>query len=299
MDGIVVVNKPENWTSFDVVAIVRKTLKEKKVGHMGTLDPMATGVLPIVLGQATKFQNFIKNTNKEYIAKFKLGITTDTQDITGKVLTQTDTSFESEDILKILDKFKGTIEQTPPMFSAVKKDGKKLYELARRGIEVARDVRKIEIKSLELLEFDKQNQIVTIKTLCSKGTYIRSLCADIGTLLGCGATMTALQRTLANGFSLKDSITIEEVKNLEFMHKIFPVEYLFKSEQSVQVTLPQTFRFQNGGGLMLTRLPISANFKSNEIFKVYFENMFIGIGKVNLEKEELSVLKSLHNQFLE
>ena len=202
MDGIIILDKPEDFTSFDMVAKMRRLLGTRKVGHAGTLDPMATGVLPIFVGRATKCCDILPNQNKRYTAAFQLGYTTDTLDATGRVLTRTEVSATKEDVEKALESFRGEIMQLPPMYSAIQINGKRLYDLARQGIEIEREKRPVTIMELNLLSADDTQHIYQIDVACSKGTYIRTLCADIGEALGCGATMTALRRTEAAGFSL-------------------------------------------------------------------------------------------------
>ena len=213
MDGIIILDKPEDFTSFDMVAKMRRLLGTRKVGHAGTLDPMATGVLPIFVGRATKCCDILPNQNKRYTATFQLGYTTDTLDATGRVLTRTEVSATKEDVEKALESFRGEIMQLPPMYSAIQINGKRLYDLARQGIEIEREKRPVTIMELNLLSADDTQHIYQIDVACSKGTYIRTLCADIGEALGCGATMTALRRTEAAGFSIADSITLEEARN--------------------------------------------------------------------------------------
>jgi len=204
INGILIIDKPESWTSHDVVAKLRGALRIKRIGHGGTLDPMATGVLPIFIGTATSMASTSTDADKEYIAGLKLGVVTDTQDITGKVLSENDVSVTVDDIRGILSCFTGKQQQIPPMYSAKKQNGKKLYELARKGIEVKREPRDIEIYELELIE-----QFL-LRVKCSKGTYIRTLCHDIGTALGCGATMCSLRRTMSGRFKIEDAITLDK-----------------------------------------------------------------------------------------
>ncbi len=212
LNGIIVINKPKGYTSHDAVNIVRRILGTRKVGHTGTLDPNAEGVLPICVGKATKACDMITFSDKEYVAGVRLGISTDTYDIWGEVIATESSNITKDGINKILDDFKGELFQVPPMYSAIKKDGKKLYELARNGIEVEREPRKITIYENELLEF-KDNEF-SLRVLCSKGTYIRSLCNDIGEKLGCGACMTSLLRTKSSVFTLEESVSFEELEKL-------------------------------------------------------------------------------------
>lgn len=296
MNGIIIVDKPEGYTSFDVVAVMRKLLGEKKVGHTGTLDPMAIGVLPVLLGRATKLQAFLPVTEKEYVAKIKLGLTTDTLDITGNVLSSVSACIKKEEFQAALEQFVGEIDQLPPMYSAVQKDGVRLYTLARKGIEIERFPRKVVISRLELLRFDEALQEGELLISCSKGTYIRTLCDDIGKKLGCGAVLAGLQRTKACGFSLKDSTTLDKARELaannNLQKYVLHCDLPFKSLRAANITLPQANRFRNGGALSLDRVSFNnnQNLGNNEIIRVYnTETDFIGLGKINLEKGELSV----------
>lgn len=295
MDGIIVINKPEGYTSFDVVAVMRKLFAQKKVGHAGTLDPIATGVLPILLGNATKAQDMFPNSNKEYIAEFKLGVTTDTLDITGKVLTQSDVTVDRFQVEEKLLNFKGNIKQTPPMYSALKKDGKKLYELARKGIKVQREKRDITIKEIELINFDEKGKTGSIRVLCSKGTYIRSICDDLGSCLGCGAIMTNLKRTMACGFKIEESITISEAKELNEVsrlnERVICIDKVFRIYKYINVSEAQAKRFRNGGNLDLLRTNIKNNYSDKEKFRVYYKGKFLGLGIASRKMAQLLIYK--------
>lgn len=295
MDGIIVINKPEGYTSFDVVSVMKKLFSQKKVGHAGTLDPIATGVLPILLGSATKSQDMFPNSDKEYIAEFKLGITTDTLDITGKALTQSNIYVNKFQVEEALKYFKGNIKQTPPMYSALKKDGKKLYELARKGIEVQREQRNITIKEIELMDFNEQEQTGVIRVLCSKGTYIRSICDDLGSNLGCGAIMTNLKRTMACGFKIEESLTINEARKLseigKLNEKVIGIDKIFMMYRYVNVSEAQAKRFKNGGSLDLLRTNIKNNYSDKEKFRVYNKEKFLGLGIASKVEEQLLIYK--------
>ncbi len=210
-NGIIIIDKPSDWTSMDVCAKLRGILREKKIGHAGTLDPMATGVLPVFVGNATRAVEFAEKGDKEYIAGLRLGIVTNTQDTTGEILTETAVTADSAALEAVLPRFVGEIEQIPPMYSAIKIGGKKLYELARKGQEVERKSRAITIYELELLEQVSENEFL-LRVLCSKGTYVRTLCHDIGAALGCGGCMSSLRRTMAAGFTLEEAVTLEDVQ---------------------------------------------------------------------------------------
>lgn len=210
INGIININKEKGYTSHDVVAKLRGILKQKKIGHTGTLDPEATGVLPVCLGNATKLCDLLVEKEKEYIAKVQLGVRTDTQDMTGQILETSKVEVTVEDILKVMQEFLGSYDQIPPMYSAIKIQGKKLYELAREGKEIERKARRVTIYEIELLEAELP--FFTIRVKCSKGTYIRTLCEDIGNRLGCLAAMAELQRTRSGQFDLSSALTLGEVE---------------------------------------------------------------------------------------
>lgn len=297
MNGVLIIDKPQDFTSFDVVAVMRRLCQERKIGHTGTLDPMATGVLPLLLGKATRAASLLEDTDKEYIAGFRLGVETDTQDSTGKVMRQSETKVTKEQLLAVLPQFTGDIMQVPPMYSAVSKNGQRLYKLARQGIEIERDSRPITIQKLIVNEFDETTQTGSLTVSCSKGTYIRTLCADIGTALQTFGIMTSLRRTRAAGFSLEDSVSFEEARRLSaegtLERKVLPVEKLFEAYQALAVSAAQAARFCNGGGLSLERTGLSQQQKTDcNIVRVYSpDRIFLGLAKVNLEKAELSILK--------
>ena len=224
-NGIIIIDKPADWTSMDVCAKLRGILKEKRIGHGGTLDPMATGVLPVFVGSATRGVEFAEKGDKEYIAGLRLGMVTNTQDTTGEILQQQDDLPAEEALRDILPRFTGPIAQIPPMFSAIKRDGKKLYELARAGKEVHREPRQITIYELEVLEkLSEQDYLLRVR--CSKGTYVRTLCHDIGEALGCGGCMSSLRRTMAAGFTLEQAVTLEDVQQQRDA-LLLPTESLF------------------------------------------------------------------------
>lgn len=296
MNGIIVVNKPKNHTSFDVIAILRKKLGQKKIGHMGTLDPMATGVLPILLGSTAKFQIFTEENEKEYIAEIIFGLTTTTWDVFGEEIKRKQTKVSKEDLTEILPKFTGEIMQIPPMFSAIKKNGVKLCDLARKGKEIERDARKVEIKKLEILDFNKEKQTAKLKVLCSKGTYIRSLCHEIGLALGAEACMGELTRTLSNSFKLEESTELEKIKNTELNeiveNLVLPTDRLFESNRAVNVSEEQARMFKNGIALKTELLNALEEFKDGEIVKIYEAKKFIGLGKFDSSEKLIKYLKA-------
>lgn len=297
VNGIIIVDKPKGFTSFDIVAKLRKKLSQRKIGHMGTLDPMATGVLPILLGDTAKFQIFINNNNKSYKAKIKFGITTNTLDITGQVLSTQRVDITKQDLKKVLYKFLGEIHQIPPMFSAIKKCGVKLYDLARKGVLVDREKRKIFIKDIKIINFDSENGEAEILVDCSKGTYIRTLCDDIGRALGCGAALSELHRTSSNGFDEKDSIALMEIIDMSledvFKKCVLPTERLFETFPTAYITPNQSIRFRNGGALMTERVKFDDIPQNDVIYKVRCNEEFIGLGKIDGMSHELKVLKCL------
>ena len=210
-NGIIIIDKPAGWTSMDVCAKLRGILREKRVGHGGTLDPMATGVLPVFVGQATRAVEFAENSRKEYVAGLRLGQVTNTQDTSGETLETHPVTASRADVEIALGRFLGEIQQIPPMYSAIKINGQKLYDLARKGKEVERKPRSITIYELELLEQVSETDYL-LRCVCSKGTYIRTLCHDIGQALGCGGTLYSLRRTMAAGFTLDQAVTLEDVQ---------------------------------------------------------------------------------------
>lgn len=257
MNGVLVIDKPAGFTSFDVIAVVRRLTGQRKTGHTGTLDPNATGVLPVLLGTATKAQDILPDHDKSYTAGFQLGLQTDTLDIWGKTLRQELTHVSEEDIARALERFRGDIMQVPPMVSAVKKDGRRLYELARKGIEVERAARPVHIDRLDLVCFDPVSQSGVLDIVCSRGTYVRALIDDLGRELGACAAMNALRRTAACSFTLDDSLTLDQLGTLagngQTTQVIRPVESLFLTYPAVCVSEAQTKRFCNGGALDIAR----------------------------------------------
>lgn len=225
--GIIIIDKPADWTSMDVCAKIRGILKEKRVGHAGTLDPMATGVLPVFVGQATRAVEFAENGRKEYVAGLRLGLSTTTQDVTGETLETHPVSVSKGEVETALTAFLGDIAQIPPMYSAIKINGQRLYDLARKGREVERKPRHITIYELELLEQTSPADFL-FRCVCSKGTYIRTLCHDIGQTLGCGGTLASLRRTRAAGFTLETAVTLAQVQE-KGAELLLPADSLFQA----------------------------------------------------------------------
>ncbi len=247
-NGILVIDKPAGWTSQDVAAKLRGVFHERRVGHGGTLDPMATGVLPIFIGRATRAAEFAESAEKEYIAGLRLGTVTDTQDTSGNVLETRPVTVTREEVQTALQRFLGQISQIPPMYSAIKINGQKLYELARKGKEVARRPRSITIHELELQEGGGAEYLLRVR--CSKGTYVRTLCHDLGAALGCGGCMSSLRRTRAGSFTLQQALTMQQVLEFAAEHDpqqlLMPADALFAEVPPLIVTMGQAAKLKNG-----------------------------------------------------
>lgn len=281
MNGVLNIFKNSGMSSFDVVRIVRKVACEKKVGHTGTLDPEAIGVLPVCLGKATKIIDYIMNDKKSYKVKFKLGVTTTTYDLEGEILSETDTSdITVEETLEAINKFKGTYNQVPPMYSALKKNGVRLYELARKGIEVEREGRPITIYDIKDIEINIP--YISMEVTCSKGTYIRSLCYDIGEALKVGACMTELRRTETSCFHERDSINIKDLTSENIHNYIISIEDALKFYPKLKVNEGFSKLLINGVRVMDRRLT-NEKIDNNILYRVYDENdKFLGLGKREL-----------------
>ena len=289
LNGIIVINKPKNYKSHDVVAKVKKILKLKKVGHTGTLDPNATGVLPLLLNSGTKLSKYLINHDKEYEVTLKLGIRTDTLDSEGKILEErkVDTAIleNTENIKKVLNSFEGKQEQIPPIYSAIKVKGKKLYEYARSGEKVEVQARQIEIYNIELEKVNAKNEEIVFKVECSKGTYIRSLCEDIATRLGTIGYMKELNRTRVGSFKIEDSITLEELEKCENVNlKVITMEELLKQKEKIILNKKQLELFLNGVKL--------DNDNQDGLYRIYNQDkQFIGIGVIQENKLKRDIIK--------
>ncbi len=250
MNGIIVINKPLGKTSHDMVSFMRRVTHIKKIGHTGTLDPMAEGVLPICIGNATKVADMLTADNKSYVAELVLGMTTDTLDSEGEILSQCEVKCTRGEIENVIASFTGEIEQIPPMFSAIKQNGQKLYELARAGIEVERKPRKVTIQNISILDINEEDNTVTISVDCSKGTYIRTLCEDIGMKLGVGAYMNKLTRTKSGIFNIDNALTTKEIERLALAGKLEAslksVDTIFSHMKSIYLNEKQTKSVING-----------------------------------------------------
>lgn len=283
MQGILVVNKRQGITSHDCIYILRDLLGIKKIGHTGTLDPMATGVLPMTIGKATRVSSFIQNSEKEYIATIEFGIETDTEDITGNIIERSDKIPTEKEVLDILPKFTGRIEQIPPMYSAVRVDGRKLYKIAREGKVVDRPKREIHVESLKLLDSNP----FTLKIKCSSGTYVRTLISDIGKELGTFATMTSLIRTKVGPFSVENAIKIDDLESMtkeEIEEKLYPTDFALRNIPKYNV--PKSF---------FERLINGVKFYDNRMndgkYSIYCRDEFIGIGEFVDGRLKIKVLR--------
>ena len=284
INGVVVVNKPQNWTSHDCVAVVRRVIGVKRVGHTGTLDPMATGVLPVCVGTAARINEYLDYDTKTYDCVMKLGMITDTLDIWGEVLEERPVPDMDEAVIaETIMGFTGEISQIPPKYSALKVAGKKLYEYARAGQEVEIKPRKINIKHISVNNIDLENKEISFTVECSKGTYIRSLCADIGEKLGCGACMSGLVRTKTGVFTLDDTVDIEAVKKMsreELVSKLFPTDYPLVQFGRVELSANRAKDFVNGKKIPKRDLAIVRESSRDDFYNVYFNDTFLGVAKL-------------------
>lgn len=288
MNGILLIDKPAGWTSSDVVAKLRGILRERRIGHSGTLDPLATGLLVIFVGRATRAAEYAESQEKRYRAALRLGLVTDTQDISGTPLGGEPRAVSREELEAVLPRFRGRIEQIPPMYSAIKVKGQKLYEIARRGGEVERQPRPVTIRALDVLGEEDGDWLLDIR--CSKGTYIRTLCHDIGAALGCGGCMSALRRTEAGRFSLADAHTLEEVQRAADEARaealLLPTDSLFAACPKLILRAGGEKRVRNGGTLPAKSAPAGD-------YRLYSESgEFLALGRV--ESGELKVVKSFY-----
>lgn len=286
MPYLILVDKPAGITSFKAVATVRRILGEKRIGHTGTLDPMATGVLPLLTGRASRLSSLMLETDKRYTATVRLGTVTDTLDITGTVLNTAKAEIDDGMLKNAINSFLGEYDQVPPMYSALKKDGVRLYDIARNGGEVERKARRVRIKEINLINRINKTDFV-IDVLCSKGTYIRSLAKDIGDALGCGACLTELRRTYAAGFCVEECIPLEKFENNE--KYLLSPELCVKHLKEISTSFAQCERFCHGGQLDLNRLKTDGDFTDGEKVRIKYGAEFLGIGVVNLAKNQVEI----------
>ena len=287
MNGIILIDKPQEWTSHDVVGKLRGILHERRIGHSGTLDPLATGLLVVFVGRATRAVEFAEADRKEYIAGLILGMSTDTQDITGRILSEGSDIPDEPEVRNVLERFKGELEQIPPMYSAVKIGGKKLYELARKGESIERKPRHITVFGLEITGRSDDDYILDV--VCSKGTYIRTLCHDIGMSLGCGGCMSSLRRIKSGVFSVEDAYTISEVQEAadrgEADKLLLPIDTLFAGYPELRADADDEKKLKNGNVISTTA--------PDGRFRVYSESgEFLLLGDVDAGK-----LKTVKNFF--
>ena len=282
MNGIVIVDKPQDWTSQDVTARLRRVFNTRRIGHGGTLDPMATGVLPVFVGRATRGVEFFEHAEKAYETVLQLGITTDTEDTSGTVLTRQEVNLTEAEFAAVLPRFRGKIMQVPPMYSALKVNGQKLCDLARKGKEVERQPREIEIFQLELLEFG--GDTARLRVRCSKGTYIRTLCKDIGEALGCGGCMAQLRRVQAGEYTIAEAVPLQELLETEEPEKYLRhVDTMFRNYPAVTLSAKQETRVRNGNAFSSTLAPGT--------YRTYGQNGdFLALSKV--EDGIMSTVKS-------
>ncbi len=288
MQGLLLLNKPEGITSFSAVSKIKRIANEKRVGHTGTLDPMASGVLPIFLGRATVLSQYLLDADKRYTAKIKLGVVTDTADITGEILAQNEVLADDRLIEDTLKTFLGKQMQTPPMYSAIKKDGVRLYSLAREGKSVEIEPREITVHSiLKTSDLNEDNEFC-IDVSVSKGTYIRALCSDIGDKLGCGATLSGLVRTQTAGFNLAECVSLENITSENINDFLKPSDSAVSYMKKVSITEKQAVRFSNGGQLDLDRLK-GEKLEDGELCRVYYNDIFLGLGRADFQKNWLCI----------
>ncbi|MGL4773604.1 MAG: tRNA pseudouridine(55) synthase TruB [Clostridium sp.] len=279
MDGILNIFKNRGLSSFDVVRKVKKVSRQKKVGHTGTLDPEAEGVLPVTMGKATKLIDYIMSSSKTYFVKFQLGLVTTTYDLEGEVLKETSIEgLTEEKVLEVIESFKGEYSQVPPMYSALKQNGVRLYELARKGIEVEREGRLVNI--IEIKDINVELPFISMEVKCSKGTYIRSLCYDIGEKLNVGGTMVYLKRTHTASFYEKDSINIEDLNEENIQDNLISIEEALKDYEKFNVNEHYGKLLQNGVNVMDNRIYNDNKVEENKLYRVYInDNIFLGLGK--------------------
>lgn len=294
LNGIIIVNKPQNFTSFDVIAKLRGMLHIKRLGHAGTLDPMATGVLPVFVGKATKACDILPVDQKIYEAGFKLGLKTDTQDVTGNIIFEEKSDIKSDELLNKIKMFMGEIEQIPPMYSAVSVGGKRLYELAREGKEIERKPRKIRVDRIEALEFDEELQSGVLKICCSKGTYIRTIIHDLGEALGTGGVLSSLVRTSSSGYDISESYSLDEIQTLTESGKgieeiLLPIDSAFEQYEKIVLNSKHTRLYKNGVKLRLEQVCA----RGGNTYRVYGNDAeFLGLADACERTNEFIIKKN-------
>ena len=294
MQGLLLLDKPQNITSFSAVSAVKRAASEKRVGHTGTLDPMATGVLPMLLGRATALSSLMLDADKRYIARIRLGIVTDTDDMTGNIVSTHAVNLQKGALEEALKNFTGKISQIPPMYSALKKDGVRLYALAREGKTVEIPSRDIAVFELLLLSELNENNEFEIEAHVSKGTYIRALARDIGEYLGVGATLTALRRTYAAGFNIKECVPLSKLNADNIGEYILSEETALMHLRELNITEKQAVRFCNGGQLGFERIHIE-NIVPDELFRVKYGEKLLGVGYADNNKQQIAIKCIINN----
>ena len=293
VSGVLILNKPQGITSHDAVYKIRRAYGTKRVGHTGTLDPLACGVLVMLIGGAAKAAEYLVSDSKAYVATMRLGLTTDTEDITGSVITQSDSIPDERCVREAVSRFVGEIDQIPPMYSALKVDGKKLCDLAREGKTVERAARRIVIHSIDVSATDDPREYI-LSVSCSSGTYIRTLCADIGAALGCGAVMSALERTCAGGFDISESVTLEELDAMDMAtrtERLIPTEKLFSELPTV--TFPEFYHNLCVNGCEIYQKKIRTDFELGQRVRIYTPSGdFFALGEVR-EYENGTAIKAI------
>ena len=284
MTGILIIDKPEGMTSHTVISVLRGITHVRRIGHAGTLDPMATGVLPICIGRATRAADYVADAPKQYRAVLALGVETDTEDATGSVIRTCTPSVGARELLAVLPTFTGEIEQIPPMYSAIQKDGKRLYKLARKGVVVERTPRRITVYGLQLEEADEERHRYTLQIDCSKGTYVRTLCSDIGRALGCGGMMAALRRTACGGYTEKDALTLDEIRAAAEAGEL---EEKIRDTDTAFLTCPAVTLSEEGETRLCNGLPVEpeqfGGRAPSGLLRIYGPSGFLGIGYASEE----------------
>ena len=290
VSGVIVINKHEGVTSFRIISILKKMFDTPRVGHTGTLDPMATGVLPVLLGRAVKACDYVMAEDKRYIAELKLGIETDTEDVTGEILRTSQDIPSPEAVTNAINSFVGKIKQVPPMYSAIKVGGRRLMEIAREGGEVEREAREVTINSISAEQISADTWRLDVS--CSKGTYIRTLCADIGAKLGCGGAMAALQRVQTGSFTLEDAYSIEDLEKFTFEDRLklpLPVESLFSEYR--EINLPKFFANLYLAGVTLLQKKLRVTVADGELVRIKYGELFLGLGRGSVGEDGEAMLK--------
>lgn len=294
INGVIVIRKEQGFTSHDVVAKMRGICGQKKIGHTGTLDPAATGVLPVCLGSGTKLCDMLADRDKEYVAELLLGVTTDTQDTTGTVLAEQAVKVTEDEVRKVCESFVGDYNQIPPMYSALKVGGKKLYELAREGKSVERQARPVRILELEILQIELP--VVKMRVVCSKGTYIRTLCDDIGRALGCGGAMKSLERTRVGAFTLENAVTLGKLQQLKDAGKltgvVLPVDRIFDECPKLHVTEEFVRLLDNGNAILQEQTEENIKYDNGRWIRFYrMDESFAGVYAYNSGKGRYQPVK--------